>query len=188
MIPDERMADSEKEAATLSLTNLHNLNPTVFGLPSYSYKSVTHVIFDMDGLLLNTQEMYSKVGASILAKHGKSSDWEFKMKVIGRKADEVAEMTVKQYGLPYTGQEYLAIHEAELHNLFPTCDLLPGVERLVNHLEDNGVKMCVATSSSKVTLDLKTGTKHKEFFSRFSHIITGCDPRLKTAKPSPDIF
>merc|ERR1711879_574114 len=51
-----------------------------------------------------------------------------------------------------------------------------------------GVKMCVATSSSKVTLDLKTGTKHKDFFSRFSHIVTGCDHRLKTAKPSPDIF
>merc|ERR1712059_203413 len=169
-------------------THTRRLQPSVFGLPSYPYTPVSHVIFDMDGLLLNTQEMYSKVGASILAKHGKSSDWEFKMKVIGRKAEEVADMVVEHYQLPYTGEEYLALHEAELHHLFPTCDLLPGVERLVNHLQTHNVQMCVATSSSKRVMDIKTGSKHTAFFSKFSHIVTGCDPRLKTAKPSPEIY
>lgn len=188
MIPDDRMAQIHKENATQSLSSLHDFDPSVFGLPSYPYTPVTHVIFDMDGLLLNTQEMYSKVGGALLASHGKTSDWEFKMKVIGRKAEEAAAMIVEHYGLPYTGPEYLTLHESKLHSLFPTCDLLPGVEKLVKHLKDNNIPMCVATSSSRRVLDIKISMKHKQFFSQFSHIVTGCDSRLKTAKPSPEIY
>ena len=33
----------------------------------------------MDGLLLNTQTMYSSVSARILAKHGKEPDFDFKV-------------------------------------------------------------------------------------------------------------
>ena len=32
-------------------------------------------------------------------------------KVIGRKAEEVAEMAVKHYQLPFTGEHYLKIHQ-----------------------------------------------------------------------------
>ena len=45
----------------------------------YCFRPVTHVIFDMDGLLLNTQTMYSSVSARILAKHGKEPDFDFKV-------------------------------------------------------------------------------------------------------------
>jgi hypothetical protein len=37
---------------------------------------------------------------------------------------------VQHYSLPYTGEEYLRIHEESLHTLFPTCDLLPGKSRV----------------------------------------------------------
>ena len=42
---------------------------------------VTHVIFDMDGLLLDTQNMYSAVSKQLLAELGKEPDFDFKMKV-----------------------------------------------------------------------------------------------------------
>merc|ERR1712059_217829 len=29
---------------------------------------------------------------------------------------------------------------------------------------------------------------HKDLFSQFDHIVTGCDSRLKQAKPSPEIY
>ena len=48
----------------------------------YCFRPVTHVIFDMDGLLLNTQTMYSSVSARILAKHGKEPDFDFKVALI----------------------------------------------------------------------------------------------------------
>jgi len=188
MVPDKRLNPSFTSKATISLSNLHQLNLEQFGLPAYPYKPVTHVIFDMDGLLLNTQIMYSSVSARILAQHGKEPDYNFKMKVIGRRSQEVASMAVEHYQLPYTGEEYLQIHESELHALFPTCDLLPGVERLLNHLHQNKIKIAVATSSARNIMEMKTKLKHTEIFSLFDHIVTGCDPELEKSKPDPQIY
>eukprot|EP00092_Neocalanus_flemingeri_P023699 GFUD01025703.1.p1 GENE.GFUD01025703.1~~GFUD01025703.1.p1 ORF type:complete len:456 (-),score=168.62 GFUD01025703.1:229-1596(-) len=188
MVPDERMGEAERKEATLAFNSLQDFDPRDFGLPGYGYTPVTHVIFDMDGLLLNTQTMYSQVSSRILAQHGKTPDWDFKMTVIGRQASEVADMAVAHYSLPYTGQEYLKMHEAELYSLFPTCSLLPGVEKLVRHLHAHNIPIGVATSSARKVMDIKTSTKHSEFFSLFSPIVTGCDPNIKQAKPSPEIY
>jgi beta-phosphoglucomutase-like phosphatase (HAD superfamily) len=79
MVPDKRLNPSFTSKATISISNLHQLNLEEFGLPAYPYKPVTHVIFDMDGLLLNTQTMYSSVSARILAQHGKEPDYNFKV-------------------------------------------------------------------------------------------------------------
>ena len=124
MVPDHRLGGEERQGADLCLPDLHSLNPADFGMPAYGYTPVTHVIFDMDGLLLDTQDMYSAVSAAILAQHGKLPDWDFKMRVIGRRAEEVAELAVQHYGLPYSGPEYLALHQQQLHKLFPDCQAL----------------------------------------------------------------
>ena len=97
MVPDIRLADSEKVEANLCLENLHKLRPQDFGLPAFNYSPVgfhfkslksikkslkaTHVIFDMDGLLLDTQAMYSAVSQQLLAENGRKPDFDFKMKV-----------------------------------------------------------------------------------------------------------
>ena len=39
------------------------------------------MIFDMDGLLLDTQAMYSAVSQQLLAENGRKPDFDFKMKV-----------------------------------------------------------------------------------------------------------
>ena len=142
----------------------------------------------MDGLLLNTQDMYSSTSQAFLARHGKTPDYEFKMKVVGRAAPEAAKMIVEHYGLPYSPEEYLETFEKELEAKFPTCDLLPGADRLIRHLHARGVPMAVATSSSKKMFQLKTSSKHSEIFSLFSHIVTGDDPEVTSAKPSPEIY
>eukprot|EP00090_Calanus_glacialis_P003431 TRINITY_DN12544_c0_g1_i1.p1 TRINITY_DN12544_c0_g1~~TRINITY_DN12544_c0_g1_i1.p1 ORF type:complete len:468 (-),score=148.35 TRINITY_DN12544_c0_g1_i1:66-1388(-) len=188
MVPDLRMDEANRKEATLALNSLDEFDPRDFGLPGFGYTPVTHVIFDMDGLLLNTQTMYSQVSAKILAQLGKTPDWDFKMKVIGRQASEVADMAVAHYSLPYTGQEYLEMHQAELYSMFPSCSLLPGVEKLVRHLHAHNISMGVATSSTKKVMDIKISSKHSDFFSLFNPIVTGCNPTIKQAKPSPEIY
>ena len=60
-----------------------------------------------------------------------------------------------------------------MEELIPSTDLMPGVERLLLHLERHGVPMAVATGSHRRHYDLKT-TRHRALFERcFRHVVTG---------------
>ncbi|KAG6490467.1 (DL)-glycerol-3-phosphatase 2-like [Zingiber officinale] len=150
---------------------------------------ITHVIFDMDGLLLDTEPFYTVVQEKILARFGKTFDWSLKAKMMGRKATESAQIFVKECGLEglLTPEGFLEEREGMLQDLFPSCQLLPGVKRLVNHLHSNGIPMGVATGSHKRHFALKT-QNHGEIFALMHHVVMGDDPEVKKGKPSPDIF
>jgi len=188
MVPDARLDAKHTEKATHVVSSLRSFSPEIFGLPPYDYKPVTHVIFDMDGLLLNTMQIYAAGSLKLLEQHGKQRDKEFSMKVRGRRAPEAAQMSVDHYQLPYTADHYLKLLNKEWATMFPDCDILPGVDKLVRHLHANNVKMAVATSCARDIFQLKTSKKHEQFFSLFDHIVTGCDPEVVRGKPDPQIF
>lgn len=153
------------------------------------FKHVTHVLFDMDGLLLDTEKFYSLVQENILVGYGKHFDWSLKAKMMGKKALEAAQIFVKESGLEgvLTPEDFVKRREEMLHDLFPDSELMPGAERLVRHLHAHGVPMALATSSHRRHYELKT-TKHKDLFSLMHHIVVGDDLEIKQGKPSPDIF
>ncbi|AQK41145.1 (DL)-glycerol-3-phosphatase 1, mitochondrial [Zea mays] len=151
--------------------------------------SISHVIFDMDGLLLDTEGFYTEVQEKILARYDKVFDWSLKAKMMGKKAAESARIFVDECGLNglLTPEQFLEERESMLQALFPSCTKLPGVLRLVHHLHANGVPMAVATGSHKRHFALKT-QNHQEMFSLMHHVVMGDDPEVKAGKPSPDIF
>lgn len=150
-------------------------------------KKITHVLFDMDGLLLDTERVYTEVTQNILNAYGKTFEWSLKAKMMGRKAPEAAQILVDELKIPLTVEDYLVLRAAGHKNLFPTCNLMPGVDKLVRYLHANNVPIGVATSSHSEPFSLKT-QKHKDFFSLFDFIIKGDDPEVEKGKPSPDIF
>jgi (DL)-glycerol-3-phosphatase len=152
-----------------------------------SLRPVTHCIFDMDGLLLDTETFYTIVQQQILKRYGKEFTWELKAKMMGKKALEAVVVLIDELGLH--GQvdpaSFVKEREALLHDMFPQSELLPGARRLMEHLVAHNIPIAVATSSHKRHFDLKT-TRHTEFFQLFDHIVTG--DQVTTGKPSPEIF
>ncbi|CAH9110391.1 unnamed protein product [Cuscuta europaea] len=157
--------------------------------PSPQKPSITHVIFDMDGLLLDTEKFYTEVQEIILARYNKTFDWSLKAKMMGKKALEAAKVFVEETGIndSLTAEDFLVEREAMLQNLFPTSELMPGAGRLILHLHKKGIPMSVATGSHKRHFQLKT-EQYDELFSLMHHIVVGDDPEVKQGKPSPDIF
>ncbi|KAF6138497.1 hypothetical protein GIB67_022531 [Kingdonia uniflora] len=150
---------------------------------------ITHIIFDMDGLLIDTENFYTEVQEIILARFGKTFDWSLKPKMMGKKALEAAKVFVEETGIgdSLTPEQFIVEREEMLRDMFPACKLMPGVSRLINHLRANGIPICVATGSHRRHFELKT-QKHGEIFSLMHHVVLGDDPEVKQGKPSPDIF
>ncbi|KAL6292637.1 hypothetical protein ACE6H2_000779 [Prunus campanulata] len=111
---------------------------------------ITHVIFDMDGLLLDTEKFYTEVQEIILARYNKTFDWSLKAKMMGKKAIEASRVFVEETGISdtLTAEDFLVEREAKLQSMFPTSELMPGASRLIRHLHEKGIPFALATGYS----------------------------------------
>ncbi|MYD76408.1 MAG: HAD-IA family hydrolase [Gammaproteobacteria bacterium] len=150
-------------------------------------KPVDGALFDMDGLLLDTEIIYTRVSQEIVSRFGKTFDWSVKANMIGRPAIDSSRYLVETLNIPMSPEEYLAEREELLKRYLPQCQALPGAEQLIRHLRRHRVPIAIATSSSQELFAIKT-RRHRPWIDLFDVVVTGDDPEIKSGKPAPDIF
>jgi pseudouridine-5'-monophosphatase len=147
----------------------------------------THVIFDLDGVLLDTERHYTTATQVIVGRYGKTFDWSVKANMVGRPALESAHHLVAALDLPMEPEEYLRERKTLLERLLRECDPMPGARELTAALAEHGTPQAVATSSERRLYKLKI-ERHREWFRVFSAVVVGDDARVRHGKPAPDIF
>ena len=148
---------------------------------------ITHVIFDLDGLILNTEILYDIAIQKILDRFDKKYTYDLKMKVMGMKYHKSMDIIQKALDIPITAEELVTESMNNLQELFMNCDKMPGAERLIKHLAKHEIPMCIATGSSSADFELKTHS-HKELINLMEFTVRSDDPEVKLGKPNPDIF
>lgn len=157
----------------------------------------------MDGLLLNTEDIYSRCTNLILEKYGQPNlPWSIKAKLQGRPGPAANKIFQDWAKLPISSEEYTAQLSTLQRELFPGSEPLSGVPELLKNLDrtreweksessQKRVHIALATSSHAGNFNLKV-TNHKELFSVFpaERRVLGDDSRLQKGrgKPLPDIF
>ncbi|CAB3221131.1 unnamed protein product [Arctia plantaginis] len=142
----------------------------------------------MDGLLLDTEQVYKKMITQLCAKYGHKYTDELMMKVLGGTEQRLSEILCKELNLPITPMEFrdqlLELGDTMLAN----TPLMDGAERLITHLYKTKVPFALATSSSARSVETKIAA-YKDLFSHFHHMVMGStDKDVKYGKPHPDIF
>lgn len=153
----------------------------------------------MDGLLLDTEDIYTICVNLILEKYGRPPlPWSIKSKLQGRPGPSATKIFNDWANLPVSQEQYVAENTALQAKLFPTTKPLPGVPELLANLQatrpgsgPGGVHIALATSSHLTNFKVKTNHL-QELFTVFpqDRRVLGDDTRLLAGrgKPLPDIF
>ncbi|VDK80798.1 unnamed protein product [Onchocerca ochengi] len=154
-----------------------------------SSAKITHVIFDLDGLLLDSESIYTRINEEILSSYGRKYTMKLKTKTAGMKMDEEINSILKYEDLTgkVTFEEYKKQYLKLASKYLPDSKLLPGALRLVKHLAKHLVPIAICTSSNSFEFEIKM-QKQEELLQLINLRVLADDPSVKQAKPAPDAF
>jgi pseudouridine-5'-monophosphatase len=148
-------------------------------------------LFDMDGLLINSEDIYTEVTNEILAEHGKPDlPWSVKIQLQGRPGPDAARKFLDWSQLPYTPEELFKLTSEKQKHRWSETKFMPGALELLQHLEEINIPFALATSSHRANYLLKTEHLRHGFDLFGSHVVVGDDERIPPGrgKPNPDIW
>jgi beta-phosphoglucomutase-like phosphatase (HAD superfamily) len=149
-------------------------------------RPVSHVIFDLDGVLLDTERLYTQATQAVLDAFGKRFTWAAKQHMMGRSEIVSAQILVDWFKIPISVDEYIERRNVVLYELIGSSEPLEGAPEFVALLAAQEVPMAIATSSRRPIFKRKTS--HHEWLEPITEIVCGDDPEVGAFKPAPDIF
>ncbi len=143
------------------------------------------IIFDMDGLMVDTEPLSRQAWQAVLAEYGYELTDAVYLKVIGRRSDACVQILEEVYPIPLTGEELIERKKARLAaRLSKGIPVMPGLFELQAAIKKRGIAWGVATSSSR---------SHAVQVLTQLNLIDHCGAiaagnEVENGKPAPDIY
>ena len=148
-------------------------------------------LFDLDGLLLDTEPLHAEAWQRAASHFGRPLNEGELLALRGRRrhdcADQVLEwMATAVSSAPPSREALLAVRQPIAEALLIQAAPMPGAPELVQRCAELKLPMALATSSSRAAVDLKAGPH--PWLEHIRVRVHGDDPQLQRGKPAPDVF
>jgi HAD superfamily hydrolase (TIGR01509 family) len=142
------------------------------------------VIFDCDGLLLDTEESWTRAERELFRRHGRVFTAEHKRQMLGKAGDATAAILTRELGQPGRGHELrVELLELARDEVAASAPARPGAAALVAELR-GAMPLGLASNSPRAIVALAlAGAGLTE---AFDVILSGED--VDEPKPAPDIY
>jgi beta-phosphoglucomutase len=149
---------------------------------------IKSVIFDLDGVIVSTDEFHYHAWKQIADAEGIPFDRNDNERLRGVSRMESLEILLERASRSYSEEEKNtmaeqknAIYRDSLKNLTPG-DILPGVQQMLATLRDKGIKVAIG-SSSKNARPILAAIGLDDFFDA---VVDGTN--ITQSKPDPEVF
>ncbi len=143
------------------------------------------VVFDLDGLMFDTEALFFRVGSEALAARGKTFTAEIMQAMIGRRSAEVGHVLKELAGIDEPVDVILGeIRERFYAVMDQSVAPTPGLVTLLEHLESRSLPRAVATSSRQ-SYAQRLLVGHR-LDGHFDFVLASED--VTRGKPDPEIY
>jgi len=145
------------------------------------------VIFDMDGVIIESEEFHKKAYFETFNELGIEVSEELYSTFLGNSTINTFQKIVELFNLPQAPEDLVLVKRKKYVDMVskdPDFKLIDGVLELIQHFFNKGLKLVLASSSSmgNIKLTFDRFDLHPYFVGK----ISGAD--LPQSKPHPDIF
>lgn len=147
--------------------------------------NIRAVVFDLDGLMFNTEDIFEEAGQDLLARRGKELTQEVRGLMMGRRAFDAFTVLKEHLELTETVEELMQESD-QLYQTVLDAKLspMPGLHELLEKIESRLLPKAVATSSHRAYMENVLG--RFDMIDRFEFHLTAED--VSQGKPHPEIY
>ncbi len=145
------------------------------------------VIFDMDGVIINSEPLHKKAYHMMFKEFNLSVSDDLYGSFTGMATLPICEKLCAEFSLNLSPKLLVKTKRKHFKNLFENgheFKLIDGVLKLIQHYKQNGITLVLASSASMANINMIF--KKFDLDQYFEAKISGAD--LKASKPHPEIF
>jgi len=143
------------------------------------------VIFDCDGVLVDSEVITNLIMAESLSAHGLVVSLEECMALFVGGTMSNAKIKAEELGARLPHNWVVQVYKELYARLRQGCPLIEGVVDVLDELDEAGVPFCVASNGSREKMGITLG--QNGILERFGNRVYTAQ-ELNTAKPAPELF
>jgi HAD superfamily hydrolase (TIGR01509 family) len=142
-------------------------------------------VFDLDGLIANTEDLYELAGETVLRRRGRTYDAALREQMMGRPAVDALQIMIACHALPDPLDDLMCECQEVVEALLATSLApMPGLVGLLDEVGAAHVPAAVATSGTREFADFVL--TRLDVKRHFQFVLTAED--VHRGKPDPEIY